>query len=253
MKHFILLIFILFFSEGFAQIEEEYYPNGNLRSKIDYNSKGEMVGVYEVYYETGFIREKGQYNRKEEQIGRWRTNLKDSSYYVIDYDKKGIIQSSYGYTKDGRVLMEETYQNGLKHGTWNRYLENGTTYQTENYINGKRHGIRKVLDSKNAKILLESENYEYGEKIGECLYFHKDGKKKEAFNYVDGNIFKLAYTYYEDGTLKEILSTKNEFPDGLSKSYHPNGNLAATVFAKGFKMTIKKYSEEGELIETTKI
>lgn len=253
MKNLILLIFILSFLKGFSQIEEEYYPNGNLKSKIDYNSKGETVGVYEIYYENGFIREKGQYNNRGNEIGRWRTNLKDSSYYVIDYDKKGVIQLRHGYTKDGRVLEEKPYQNGLVHGTWTIYLGNGNVFQTENYSNGKLHGIRKVFDSKNGEILLESENYENGEKTGECLYFHDNGKKKEAFNYIDGDTYKLAYFYYEDGTLKEIVSTKNDFPDGLSKAYHPNGNLATTIFAKGFSMTIKTYSEDGELIETTKI
>ena len=253
MKNLFLVCVLLSSITMVSQVKKEYYENKTLKSVISYDRQGNYNGIYETYTEDGLPKVTGTYNRKEEEIGAWKTYLKDRSYYIIEYDKNGVIQSNMAYTKDHKIAWEKPYLNGQPHGVWNEYLANGNLMMTENYKNGVLHGIRKQFDTKEGNILLVSENYVNGNKVGECAYYHKDGKKKEIFNYVDGNVYKEEYTYHDNGNLKEILSTKNELPDGVSKSFYPNGNLESTVMAKGFNFTIKRYSQDGELIETIKM
>lgn len=252
-KKIFLLIILLNSIHMLSQVKKEYYENGTIKSIKSYDLKGDYNGIYETYSEEGLPIVTGTYNRKEEEIGTWKTYLKDRSYYIIEYDKNGVIQSNMAYTKDHKIAWEKPYLNGKREGTWNVYSSNGNVTTTENYKNGKLHGIRKEFDTEEGTILLVSENYVNGDKVGECAYYHKDGKKKEIHNYVGDDVYKEEYIYYDNGNLKEILSTKNEFPDGVSKSFYPNGNLESTVDAKGFNFIIKKYAEDGELIETIKM
>ena len=64
MKKALLGIIILIFSfsiVSFAKVVKMYYPNGNLKYVVRYDSKNVLNGPYKYYWPTGQLKELGRY------------------------------------------------------------------------------------------------------------------------------------------------------------------------------------------------
>lgn len=60
---------------------------------------------------------------------------------------KGMIVKKEGFTPQNKLAYSNTYVNGLKHGTWTEFYENGQKYQEVNYAHGQRNGSQNVFYS----------------------------------------------------------------------------------------------------------
>jgi len=85
-------------------IKEEFHENGQLKSRINYQSKndgGKEHGLTEFYYENGQLRSKG--NNKD---GKWH----------------GLIEVYY---ENGQLRAKENFKDGKWHGLQEHYYEDG--------------------------------------------------------------------------------------------------------------------------------
>ncbi len=117
-------------------IWKEYYPNGNLKSKITYD-KGRPNGYAMMYHDNGKIKEEGLW-----QNSRWIGD------YKLYYDN-GQVQQEFKfnqsgnreggqkyYFENGQVMIEGNWANGKESGMVKEYYENGDIREEKNFNDG---------------------------------------------------------------------------------------------------------------------
>ena len=93
------------------EVEKEYYPNGQLKSVLNYK-KGQLEGIALYYYENGTLKERVNYRRgKRERTG--------TTYY-----------------ESGKLKEEITYENGMKVNV-KLFGEDGALISESAYKDGK--------------------------------------------------------------------------------------------------------------------
>ena len=187
MKHLFAFVFILStFNFVQAQVKETFYPNGNIKERISYNSDGEYNGVYETYYDNEQIREKGSYNKREEETGEW-----------IAYHKNGQISKKGSFNKSGNEIgiWYEYYPDGKKHSI-TEYDKKGQHKKTQEFhengeiiglaIDGKNIGTWKSYNFATKKLSSIANYNDLGELHGMQKYFSKNGQLYSESSYVNG-------------------------------------------------------------------
>ena len=92
------------------EVEKEYYPNGQLKSVLNYK-KGQLEGIALYYYENGALKERVNYRKgKRERTG--------TTYYEsgklkeeITYEN-GVKVNVKLYGEDGELISESVYKEG---------------------------------------------------------------------------------------------------------------------------------------------
>jgi antitoxin component YwqK of YwqJK toxin-antitoxin module len=93
------------------EVKKEYYPNGQLKSVLNYK-KGQLEGIALYYYENGALKERVNYRKgKRERTG--------TTYY-----------------ESGKLKEEITYENGMKVNV-KLYGEDGGLISESLYKDGK--------------------------------------------------------------------------------------------------------------------
>ena len=124
--------------------------------------------------------------------------------YVDFWDENNEVKKSQGQ-----------YLDGLEHGLWKYWYQDGEMMEKSNYYRGKLHGevirfhengvkshhgyfemnqpdslLEAWYDNENKK---ESGYFESGEKVGEWKYFYRDGDAKLVENHVGDTLLVEAY------------------------------------------------------------
>jgi len=111
--------------------------------------------------------------------------------------------------RNGGIEQEMSYKNGLPHGTWKLYCNNGLLSIWGVYKDGKTHGKWRLY-YEDGKILAE-EGYLNGEKNGRNRYFSHEGVLIEEINYVRGKLHGTHKVWDKEGRLiKEVLYIEGE-------------------------------------------
>ena len=125
---------------------------------------------------------------------------------LIEFNNKFFIPNDYNpftgevqdfYLKSNALKLEGNYLNGLKHGFFTHYFENGNVYKKENFLKG--------------------------ELVGDLLEFNRDGiliYKKSFKN--DGFIYT---SFYKDSKIKLVGEFIGEYMHGKWVEYHKNGSI----------------------------
>ena len=151
-------------------IKEEFYPNGQLQSRITYKDGIETNVNSEYFYENGqlnintifkdgmkdgtwlFYYENGQLQK--------RLNYKEGKDHGVNegYQENGIIEYRNFYKNDvsdgigeqyhenGKLAKKMPMIDGEANGIWEFYDLNGHLDYTESYKNGKYHGVNEYYD-----------------------------------------------------------------------------------------------------------
>ena len=121
-------------------VKEEFYSNGKLKSRRNFQSDvdgGRENGLYEEYYENGQLKSKG--NHKDgKDVGLW-----------MRYDRTGkdISNSSWEtYYENGQLESKGNYKNGKRVGLMVRYYENGQLSYKGNFKDGDVDGLAEGYD-----------------------------------------------------------------------------------------------------------
>lgn len=204
-----------------AEVLEEKFSNGKLKSKISYLNKI-LHGPFE------------NYNIEGEKIS-------EGNY------RNGELHGPYkAYHKNGNLRLECNYEYGNLHGKLTEYYEDGSINQVQTYDYGDIYG-KDITYYKNGNIS-NDRYYEYGELHGKYKFYDEDGNLEMIRFYNFGKI--IGYSYLnQDGEELEMIPIKN----GKAKvvTYFDNGNKAKEFeyFDGKFVNEYKTYHYNGKLAE----
>ena len=202
-----------------GKIKEEIVYQNDMRNGVSrkYRSDGTVVqlisfrngvkdGIEEFFYENGTIESKYQYKDGKKE-GR-----------AFKYDQKdGRIIRLMEFRENNKVtdLPINRYDDkGIKTGFWIDFHPNENKKLEGNYVDGKKQGIFKAYDKRENLIAI----YNYDQ-------------DQLASTDVDINFLNEEKLYYENGNLKEIISTnKLGLRQGYQYKYDENGDLLSAKF-----------------------
>jgi len=139
-----------------GKVDREYYPNGNLKSKIELNRNGEINGLKTVYYE----------NKQIQSIEHYSKNIENGEFRK--------------YFSNGNIEITLWYKNGIKDGTLNAFYQNGRLWYTYSYANDRIDGYYREYYNKGSKKeirLYEKDSLLYYELFDSLGNFTKDFRK----------------------------------------------------------------------------
>ena len=115
------MIFAVFSLTSCDDIREEKYPNGKVRSRVQYVENAKQ-GVETEFYENGNVK---------------RTRL---------FEKGKLQGESKEFYESGKIKAELSYLNGAVDGTVKRYYENGNVQSVTLYKNGTIAAFPETFD-----------------------------------------------------------------------------------------------------------
>lgn len=258
--------------------QKYYYNSGKLSSEG--NIKNRLpVGVWKNYYESGTTKSEGEKIEGKSE-GKWifyspkgeiekeieyAQNLKNGRYQQFDSTGQLILENQYrndtlvGLSKvfkNGRIIIESNYEEGLKSGVEKIYDEkDGRLIETINYNNNEKISnlVVNQLDSKKQKKglwrtfypdgKLKNECfYENGKTVGNCKEWNEKGILIQNNSQVDfENEIDIKQTFFSNGKLSHFQSYQGSYKNGVGSFYDSLGNLFGseiykfdTLVASGF-------------------
>lgn len=136
-------------------------------------------------------------------------------------DEEGL---SYAVHKNFETILEEgDILNGVKHGTWTTYNDDGMPTATSTYFEGKKQGVEFRFGKLGYP---ESKAYYHNDELhGEFLVYDRR-KVVERRNYEYGVLNGMLTKYYNNGTLMQEAPYINGVLHGIGKWYDQEGNLS---------------------------
>ena len=188
---------------------KKFHPNKRIRYTGQFKD-GKEFGVFKFYDITTSRKPviiKKFYENSDSlfvQFYRLNGNLKTEG--VLNERKRvGIWKYFY---KNGAVMSQENYKNGLRDGEQFVFYSNGKITERSLFKNGLLDGISSKYSSKG--ILIEEVAYKKGKPNGLAKYFELNGNIKETGIYLDGKrVGKWEY-YLEGEIASEDSLKKNE-------------------------------------------
>ena len=124
--------------------------------------------------------------------------------------KDGVWHGKYiEYWDNGQLLRKGNYKDGKQEGLWKFHYDNGRLSLKGHYEHGKSEGVWERFDSYSGHII-EITNFKNGKKDGLEMSFHDNGQLKKTGNYKNGKEEGLWEQYRDNG----LLSSKADFKDG---------------------------------------
>ena len=187
---------------------KKYYPNKRIRYTGQFKDVKEfgVLKFYDITTSRKPIIIKTFYKNSDSlfvQFYRLNGNLKTEG--VLN-ERKRVGPWKYFY-KNGAVMSQENYKNGLRHGEQFVFYSNGKITERSLFKNGLLDGISIKYSSKG--ILIEEVAYKKGKPNGLARYFELNGNLKETGIYIDGKRVGK-WEYYLDGELTQ-KNEKNKF------------------------------------------
>lgn len=186
-------------------IKEEYYSNGNLKSRIQVNRNSIADGLYEEYYETGEIKVKSIY-------------------------KNGLlIDTVFSYHKNGKIESKGTQKNSLPFGWWTYYNSDGRLNEKKEIliIDGKsflnqliKYDLKGEIDLKNSSFfeLAIEDTLILGRNVGEIFYHH------DTLGYQKRYITIIVDNQYSESQVKKDTFVGEESKNWFGIYNHKIGN-----------------------------
>jgi len=159
--------------------------------------------------------------------------------------KKVVYEHPEGYFREVYHVINDS----VKHGSYYKYMANGTLVDSSFYENGLLHGTRKIYAPDGYLIITES--YVMGDFEGPYKTYYPSGPVKKWQQYQQNKIQGEVKEFYEDGTLKAIVQFVDNLENGPFIEYYPNGKVHWEGFYQGgdFEQdTLNEFDEEGMLL-----
>ena len=215
--------------EGNIKKVEEYYENGNLKTKGKYeyaDLKWEKLGNWEEYYENSRLSNKFMY----ENNGYYQINFNNNEKNTKNYEGKTL------YSK------EQNYKDGL----WTFYNENQISYKAELFKeNGK---IYQYYDKEAKKlssitsVVFRNDQWEWE---GEKTLYSENGKILENQIKYEDTLYVIGY-YPNEKATKKYEGFRDIFSEHLDKLgtwnyYDEEENIEKVMIYSGLKAEVKEY------------
>ncbi len=185
---------------------------------------------YTIYGKTGDLLQTGS-TLKGEKTGVWKDfHPKGNVAKMVTYLENKENGEAYVFDKEGGIVEEMSYQNGLLSGKKISYMTAGknnrklyTPLLEEHYKAGKLDGELIKYQKKGQP--QEVSNYKNGEKHGTSKWYYESGELLSVFEYQNGVLTGKSNTYYKSGEVKTIANYRNSKLHDEYQTFHENGVL----------------------------
>ena len=217
-------------------------------------------GEWKTWYENGKLLMSGKYvNGKEE--GEWKNYWENGKLKNLSFFKEGKLNGIWeSYHASGLPSLKGNYKDDHKTGEWTSFFANGrpkevitykviTTKSKMDYsimkdferTDSERHGKYIAYSDKDFK-LMETGQYNKGEKDGEWIDYHPGGKIPAVIsNFKNGELHGTQKQFERRGDLVSELDYKNGLRDGYFRAYDKKGKVVVE----------KRYKDGLQVIEGT--
>lgn len=128
------------------------------------------------------------------------------------------------FHRNGALKYEVPCQNGVFHGLYKQYSEDGNLWRETVYEQGVMVDTTRYYYSKLGKILKVIPMVE-GKISGVSTEFYKSGTVRQVTNYVAGQKTGPMYTLSETGDTTAYVTYQGDLADGPARMYRPDGSL----------------------------
>lgn len=178
-------------------------------------------------------KKKNHFEKGNEIKMEWRGKAQTEPYYDIQGTDTLIIGQYKCGERSGhwrwfypnkRIKNIVHYKNGIYHGEYEIYKEEGYLFEKGEYIDGRLNGVVTYYYESGMK--KKTVPYKDGEKEGTATAYYESGQVKYTEQFKEDKVCCDAKDYFENGKIK-IVATYNENGkfDGEFKVYRENGNL----------------------------
>ncbi|HKJ41417.1 MAG TPA: toxin-antitoxin system YwqK family antitoxin [Sunxiuqinia sp.] len=181
-----LAFFILISLTGFAQSKnnqfdsqgrkqglwEKRLPNGNLIYQGTFKND-KPVGEFKRYHANGIIKAKLIYTEGSDTIAAELFDSKGklmAKGHYIGHTKDG----HWKYYKQGQLISEENYDQGVKNGVSKTYYPTGELFEETHWKNNQKSGIYRAF-FKTGKPYMECQMTD-GKRNGTCKVYYENGQ-----------------------------------------------------------------------------
>ena len=167
----------------------------------------------------------------------WGNSDRTYTGWIKDRYKSGTIQNLY------------QLKDGILHGTWTTWRENGKKEDESTWKNDKLDGLAMTWHENGEK---ESEgNYKDGKHEGLQTFWYANGQKEAEDNFKDGKENGLWVNWYENGQKKYERNYKDGKQDGLETAWHENGQKQREEnYKDGIMISAKFWNSKGEPVDS---
>jgi antitoxin component YwqK of YwqJK toxin-antitoxin module len=190
-----------------------------------------------------------QFNEKKQRIGAWiKYYPNDKIRYTGQFEngKEIGVFKFYDISSSDFPVIIKTYSRSQDEVLVQFYTLKGTLQSKGSFVDKNRIG-NWVYYFKDGKIMSE-EVYKQGKLEGKLVNYYPNGKATEITFYKDGLKDGLSQKYSSDGILIEEITFKKGKPNGLAKYFELNGNLKeAGSYKDGKRVGEWEYYLDGEV------
>ena len=222
-----------------------FYKNGNVKSQLNYNEKGQLNGDCSWFDLYGNNSQNGRYrNGKNEGFARF-SRANNCNWYSGNFVNNKLIGEFKLFRPNGALLSLRTLKNNKLNGPCKEYSKSGIVVVESSYKNDDLDGEYKEFYD-NGSVLSER-HYLEGEADGTFKEYHLNGKIKTKGAFSEGRKIGKWETYYYNGNLKSEYEFNNKGEladwnisytsdgDTVSKVSYSNGFLNRVEFIYGFE------------------
>ena len=202
--------------ENLQGIVKTYYDNGNPKTIVTYDDKGNANGPSIFFYENG--------ERKS----------------IVLYKDNNLTGYTISFNEDGTLKGFQNYKYGSKDGYGVKFAKDGS-YTEGFYHNGV---VTDYADY--------YREYLMGGKPNSEVTYYDNGQIKWKGEYFKDALFGTSIYYYENGRMQHLALYFGDKPNGPKISFYENGKIKSIAFYNednkrdGFLL---KYSEDGRNVE----
>ncbi len=210
------------------------YSNGQVQYRGHFNH-GEPVGTFKRFYPNGNRKAVMQHDRSRGVYAQLfdRKGKKRAEGLYVDRKKDSTWRF---YSRNGQLVLSESYRQGQRHGASIKYYPNGDTAQVTNWQKGRKAGpYKQFFPSGRPKMIAQYKNgelhgpftiffpnglkeiegtYQNDLRHGKWVYFSKKADTSRVLNYRNGEpLNEEALELKESQRLQELENNKGKFGD----------------------------------------
>ncbi len=201
-----------FFSDDTKLRSVEFYEYGVLQGASKRFDKETGKVTFERFYIDG------------NKNGPAPLNSKNGTLKYTRHYEFGTLVAYSALNEAGELIKEEPLTGGT--GSINAFYPNGKPSMEVHYLEGVLHG-KYVEYFENGNIEDDTQMY-YGDNHGLAKYYYENGQMKSFYTYIHGFLQGEYKRYHSNGNLKEEGIYLNHEKNGIIKKYDESGMLIRT-------------------------
>lgn len=159
---------------------KQFYPDGKIKAEMLH--KGEETSVV-LYSKSGEYHISGRYENKK-RVGVWEYYQGERLLAGEEYVEGVLSGCARKYFRNGEILEEKLWKNGVPNGSWAIFYDNGQLRFKAMFVEGRLEG--ELTSWHYSGGVSAKGEYKQDIKEGEWVYYSEDGKVAKRVNYVHG-------------------------------------------------------------------